>query len=213
MSIKNRQLLVTGVLAGSLWGFSEVVVGAFVKSAALPMRGTLMTAIGVGILFAAFALRRSIAVAAVAVSVTLLIKVICAIYLGGFDSIINSSLAVALEGSAIVLAVSLLRNIFHNNAFFRSALTGISIFCAGTLFYIIGSHLAPCPYLKSLSAAKFFLHETLLWSLFSAVTAPLGYLVGLKLKTHTAEDSALTAPALLTTAGCWIACALTVFLS
>lgn len=213
MSIKNRQILVAGILAGSLWGFSEVVLGAFVKSAALPMRGTMMTAIGIGILFAAFALRRSIAVVALAVLTTLTIKIVCAVYLGGLDSIINSSLAVLLEGSAIVLAVTLLRNVFVNTALFRSALTAIAIFGAGSLFYIIGSRLAPCPYLKSLSAAQFLLHETLPWSIFSALTAPLGYFVGLTLKKHTSEDSVLTAPALLTTAGCWIACAVTVILS
>jgi hypothetical protein len=213
MSIKNRQLLVAGVLAGSLWGSSEVVLGTFIKGAALPLRGTMMTAIGVGILFAVFALRRSIAAAALAVLTTLTIKIICAVYLGGLDSIINSSLAVLLEGSAIVLAVTLLRNVFINTALFRSALTAITILGAGTMFYIIGSRLAPCPYLKSLSATQFLLHEILPWSLFSALTAPLGYLIGLKLKEHVSEESVLTAPALLTTACCWIACAITVIFS
>jgi len=218
---KREQILVAGVLAGSVWGFSEVVLGAFVKSAALPLRGTMMTAIGVGILFALFALRRSIVAVAIAVLTTVVIKATCAIYLGGLDSIINSSLAVMLEGSFIVIFCGIYLwsrgaptpDSEPLRARHSAALAAIGIFCAGTLFYIIGNHLAPCPYLKSLSASQFLLHETIPWSLFSAATAPLGYFVGLKLKENSAEERIITAPALVTTACCWIACAITVYIS
>ena len=213
---KTGQTLVVGILAGSIWGFSEVVLGAFVKSAALPLRGTIMTATGVGILFAAFAFRRKIATAAIAVITTVLIKAICAVYLGGLDSIINSSLAVILEGSAIVLICSVGRprpisepwRVRHT-----SGLAALGIFCAGTLFYVIGNHLAPCPYLISLSPIRFMLHETIPWALFSAATAPLGYFVGIRLKEHSTTEHIAMAPALATTACCWIACAITVVFS
>jgi len=210
---KTEQVLITGILAGSIWGFSEVVLGAFVKSAALPLRGTIMTAIGVGILFAAFAFKRSITTVAVAVLTTVIIKAVCAIYLGGLDSIINSSLAVTLEGLAIVIAccVGRLRPNRELQRARHSAIpAAIGIFCAGTLFYIIGSHLAPCPYLTSLSAGKFLLHETIPWSFFSAITAPLGYFIGIRIKDHNPEEQTITAPVLIATACCWIACALTV---
>jgi hypothetical protein len=172
-----------------------------------------MTAIGVGILFAVFAYTRNIKAVIISLLTTITIKAVCALYLGGLDSIINSSLAVILEGGAVVIGISLLKNIFSNNAFVQSSLSAIGIFCAGILFYIVGSHLAPCPYLKSLSASQFLLHETIPWAALSAATAPLGFSLGIRLKLHNAEKSSRTAPALVTTACCWAACALTVVFS
>lgn len=209
----SKQTIIAGMMAGSLWGFSEVVLGAFVKTAALPLRGTIMTAIGVGILFGLFAFKKSVAAIFCAVLTTITLKILCAVYLSGFDSIINSSLAVIMEGSTIIIAISLIKHFFHNNATLRSLLTGIGILFAGTMFYLIGNHLAPCSYLKGLNFRSFLLHETIPWAFSSAVTAHLGYTIGLRIKKQSIQENFTTITALTTTAFCWIACALTVIFS
>jgi hypothetical protein len=212
MERNGRHLLFAGIAAGSLWGFAEVVLGAGIRSLALPLRGTALTTIGVVVLFALFALGRRVWPVAVALVTVLVIKVVCAIYLGGLDSVINSSLAVMLEGLLILLAIFLLKNIIYNDHVFQSALAGIGMLVAGTLFYFIGSHLAPCKYLSSMSAGQFFVHETLFWSAVSAVGAPLGYFVGRHIRENTVAPERRVIPAMITSAICWAACALAVHL-
>ena len=48
-------------------------------------------------------------------------------------------------------------------------------------FYFIGNRLAPCQYLLSFTPAGFMINEGLIWAAFSAVTVPLGYVIGERL--------------------------------
>ncbi len=216
MDTRSRHLFIIGILVGSLWAFSEVVLGTFIRTAALPMRGTVLTGIGVGILFTGFARTGQPWVVGLAVLTTVVAKVVFAPAFGFGIKVINSSAAVLLEGASILVAVYLLQRRPGHGALARSLAAAAGITCAGAAFYAIGSNLAPCAYLKSFSASAFFARETVPWALFSAVTAPLGYAVGTRWAARHGNRGAadrLPLPALGAIAACWLCCGITVMLT
>lgn len=215
MNTQSRHLFVTGVLIGSLWAFSEVVLGACIRSVALPLRGTLLTGIGVGILFAGFAYTRRPWTIGLAVLTTAMAKVVFAPSFGFGITVINTSAAVLLEGVAVVAAMYALQRYPARGRVTHGLAAATAILCAGTAFYAVGSHLAPCAYLKSFSAAGFLIRETVPWSLLSSLTAPLGYTLGIRwaARQHTQSDRRLSLPAWGAIAACWLCCGVTVMLT
>jgi hypothetical protein len=216
MDTRTRHLFIIGILTGSLWAFSEVVLGTLVRTAALPLRGTVLTGIGVGILFAGFARSKQPWVVGLAVLTAVIAKVVFAPSFGFGIKVINSSTAVLLEGTAVLVAVYVLKSRPAHRGQDRGLAAAVAIACAGTAFYAIGINLAPCAYLKGFSASAFFLRETAPWSLFSAATAPLGYAIGLRWAAAANNrwgGKALPLPALGTIAACWLCCGVTVLLT
>jgi hypothetical protein len=212
MGRSGKHLLFAGIAAGSLWGFVEVVPGLIIRDMALPLRGMLLSAFGGAVLFALFALGRRVWPAVIALLTVLSVKAICAVYLGGLDSVVNSSLAVLLEGAMMVLAIYLLKNIIYNDHLFQGGLAGIGMLLAGTLFFFIGRHVAPCQYLSSMTAGRFFVHETILWGMAVSISAPLGYFIGRYMRENTVSPERKVVPAMVTAAICWGGCALAVML-
>lgn len=206
----RQEQWIVALLAGSIWIFCEVVLGAMVKSMALPLRGTLMTCIGVGVLLMAFAFTRRAWVVGVAVLMTVVGKMIFTpTYGGGFWMVMNSSTAVFLEGACMVAAVSLLSWRCKGRSLRLGFAAGGAMLCAGTAFYAVGIHLAPCPYLLQFSSLGFLVCESMPWGVASAMTAPLGFALGRQLKSRylSREKQSLGAlPACGMIAGCWLAC-------
>jgi hypothetical protein len=212
----RQEQWIVALLAGSIWIFCEVVLGAMVKSMALPLRGTLMTCIGVGVLLMAFAFTRRAWVVATAVLVTVVGKILFTpTYGGGLWMVLNSSTAVFLEGACIFAVACFLQNRGEHRLHWVALASGAAMLCAGTAFYAVGIHLAPCPYLLQFHSAGFLLRESIPWAIASAVTAPVGFALGRQLKYRylSGEKQSLGAlPACGMIAGCWLACVVVITL-
>ena len=213
MSKRTKYLLFTGLLIGSLWAFSEVVLGTMLRAVFLRMRGTLLTGIGVGILLAGFGYTRQVRVVTIAVLTAVFARVVFASLSGSRISLTNGSLAVLFMGILIVIAIWILKPHPLPGNLILGFTAAIAILCSGTLFYIVGSRFDPCPYLRQFSAWIFFLRETVLWGLFSAMTAPMGYRVGVALSRPSVRLAIPSLPPWCIIVGCWLCCGLTMILS
>lgn len=202
---KTRGALFAGVVTGSVWTFSEVVVGAVVRSTVLPLRGTVLTGIGVFLVLAAFGYTRRVRTVATAVLIVVIGRPALALVISAEVSITNGSLAVLILGSCILAAVSITRALPSNRV--RTGLVAASaVLVSGTVFYATGTHFDPCPYLLQFTAVTFFLRETLPWALLSAVVTPAGYRAGRSLAERRVEAAMSPLPAWGVVAGCWLAC-------
>ncbi|HON76864.1 MAG TPA: hypothetical protein PK544_00115 [Spirochaetota bacterium] len=179
----RKDSLILAVLIGSLWGLSEAVLGPVIRHYAAPLRAALLTGTGMAWLGIFLALSRRpgflfitalITMAAMHISVPVLqCSFLCKA---------NSSLAVMLHGSALFTVITITGTQFWN----RTALQALAGFGApllsGTLFFYSGMRLAPCAYLLSYNhgsgLSSFFMHEILLWSLFSMLLLPAGFAAG-----------------------------------
>jgi hypothetical protein len=184
--MSRRDVAITIVVLGSLWGFLEVVLGGAMKSASIPYKGDILTGLGIGLMAVMLALVRRpaglVGVAAVAVAAKQLAVPILGL---SFMCKANSCLAVGLAGGALAGASAVAGARLHRSVVARVA-TGVAAgLAAGTAFYAIGMRVAPCQYLLSFNRqggyVDFMAAEGLIWAALGGVFLPLGYRVGLGL--------------------------------
>jgi len=217
---RRRDILVGLIVLGSIWGALEILLGAGMRSAGIPHKGDVLTALGIGILAFAFAAYRKplvlIGIAAIAASMRQLAVPI--LHLSFFCKA-NSCLAVLLGGTAVAGFARLAASPLKRGYLARVGTGFASGFSAALGFYFIGMHVAPCPYLLSFNRpgglVAFIGAEAIIWAALSAITFPIGYRIGEKVHQSMRELS-LRRPvsyyaSLLTIAGlCWIAGALAI---
>ena len=213
MSTQTKQTFLIGLIAGSVWAFSEVVLGALLRTAILPMRGTLLTGIGAGILFTGFGYSRQVRVVALAVLTAVIARIVFASSFGSGISVTNGSLAVLITGIMMISSVWILKRQPAPHNLTIGLIAAVAVLCSGTLFQIIGIRYDPCPYLLRFTALTFFLRETILWAALSGLAAPLGFQAGKVLSRYPNRITAKSLPAWGIILGCWICCGLTVLLT
>jgi hypothetical protein len=186
------------LVMGSLWGLSEVVLGAALRTAGIPYRSAMLTAVGLGIVGIAagtLARKRFTTLAAIP-----LVAVACkqlVVPILGISPLCkaNSCLAVALEGIAIAAAVRLVDRRLDRSALARAGAGGAAALAASLGFYVAGMHVAPCNYLLSFNRPggllAFMAAEGLIWAGFSALLFPVGYAAGARLRNTLPEVRAL----------------------
>ncbi len=174
-------LLVAILVFGSLWGLSEVVVSGGLRAANFPYRSGLLTGIGMAAMGMSLATTRRLlvplGVGLVAVMVGALVVPVLHV---SIMCKANSLLAVGVESASLSLvAFVLMRK--ANNVYAQMATGALAALTAAAVFYFAGTHLAPCAYLLSFTPQSFLITEGLVWSAFSAILFPLGYLAGREL--------------------------------
>jgi hypothetical protein len=184
---RARDILLTLILIGSVWGLLEVGLGGAMRAGNIPYKGDFLTGLGIGLMAFAFAVYRKplmlIGIAAVAVMVRqtaipiLHLTTICKA---------NSCLAVMLGGGALAGSVGLVGRRIGSSKAARVA-AGLSAgLVAGAAFYYIGMRVAPCRYLLSFNRPGGFVAwmgaEGFIWGGLGAVFFPVGYLAGERLK-------------------------------
>lgn len=186
---RHRDILLGILLLGSIWGFFEVVLGGGMKAGGIPYKGDLMTGLGIGTMAVAYVVYRKaallIAVALVAIAMRQLAVPI--LHLTSFCKA-NSCLAMMLGGCALAGSVAVAGRRLKKGNLPRAA-TGFSAgLLAGTSFYFLGMHVAPCRYLLSFNRpggfAAFLMAEGLIWAALGAVFFPVGYKVGERLESR-----------------------------
>ena len=182
----NRQstlAVIMGILVlGSIWGLSEVVLGGGLRIAKFPYSSGMLTGIGLGVMGLALAMYRKplmlLGIGAISVLVKFLVvpvlhvSVMCKA---------NSALGVMMDAAALTLVAAMVQTTMSRSIHARMGYGAVAAIAAAVGFYFIGNRLAPCQYLLSFSPAGFMITEGLIWAAFSAVTVPLGYVIGERL--------------------------------
>ncbi|MDZ7723605.1 MAG: hypothetical protein U5R06_12590 [candidate division KSB1 bacterium] len=213
MTRHSRNTLWAGILGGSLWAFSEVVLGAALRATALPLRSTILTGIATFILFAAFAYTRRIPTLILAMLTAVSGRIVLTLAAGAQISLTNGSLAVIVTGLCFAGALYMLQAHKHPSFAYLGFTAATAILLSGTLFYAAGLHMDPCPYLTQMTPFMFFMRESLPWAVLSAVSAPLGYAAGHALLNAQQRNNLKRLTIWGLTAGCWLCCALVIWVA
>ncbi len=178
--------LIIILVLGSLWGFSEMVLGSAIRAAGLPFRAGILTGIGMGLLAIALgASRRSLWLPGIALLAALCHQLAVPILHVSFMCRANSFLAVLLEGAALAGVALLVGRRLERGVPIQAASGATAALLAAGAFYFLGLRLAPCQYLLSFNRPggllAFMGAEGLIWAAFSALLVPVGYRIGTQL--------------------------------
>jgi hypothetical protein len=180
-------LLITILVLGSLWGFSEVVLGGAMSTAGLPYRAGILTGLGMGIMGIAIStFRKPLMLAGIAFVAILCKQLVVPILHVSVMCEANSCLAVLLEGLALGGVVSLAGRRLDRGYLIKIVSGASAALLAAAAFFFIGMQVAPCRYLLSFNRPGGFMAflavEGLVWAAFSAMLFPLGYWTGARLR-------------------------------
>jgi len=173
----------TILVSGSLWGFTEVVLGGAMAAAGLPYRSGVLTGLGMGIMAVAIgAFAKPAMLAGIALVAVLCKQLVVPILHVSIMCKANSCLAVLLDGFALLGAVSVFSRRLDSSYLIRTAVGALAALSAAVAFFFVGMHLAPCKYLLSFNhpggLISFLTVEGLPWMLSSALLFPAGYWIG-----------------------------------
>lgn len=187
--IKRAQqvdLLIAILVLGSLWGFSEVVLGGAIAAAGLPYQAGILTGVGMGIMgIVISAFRKPLMLAGIALVAVLSKQLVVPILHVSVMCKANSCLAVMLEGLALVGVIFLAGHKLDKGYLAKIASGASAALLAAAAFWFFGMGVAPCQYLLSFNRPggfmAFLADEALMWAVFSAMLFPVGYWVGTRL--------------------------------
>lgn len=184
---QQADLLIIILVLGSLWGFSEVVLGGAIVAAGVPYRAGILTGIGMGLMgIAISALRKPLMLAGIALLAILSKQLVVPILHVSVMCKANSCLAVMLQTLALIGVVSLAGRKLDRGYVARIASGASAALLAASAFYFLGMRVAPCQYLLSFTRPAGFLaflaDEALMWAVLSAILFPVGYWVGGRLR-------------------------------
>jgi len=208
------------LVLGSLWGFSEVVLGGAMGAARFPYRAAVLTGIAMGLMAVAIAMfRKPLLLVGIPAIAILCKQLVVPILHVSVMCKANSCLAVLVEGLALAGTVTLAGSALHRNGLARIASGASAALFAAAAFHFLGLRLAPCQYLLSFNRPggllAFLAAEGVPWAVFSAMLFPVGYRLGewlkdtvLTLRTRRPFLYYATNAALV--AGCWLASAVAI---
>lgn len=178
---------VLGILMlGGLWGLLELLCGHYLRVSYLPLKGAVLTGLGMGVMGLGFGIRpRASRLPYVGLVTAFSMELGVLVLHCSPMCRANAMLAVSLHG--LVMGSVLMLAGRGERPFWK--LGFLALFAAlgsSCLFYPLGVNLAPCRYLLSYGAQggalTFFLREGLLWGAFSAVLFPAGVSLGRALR-------------------------------
>jgi hypothetical protein len=171
------------LVLGGLWGLSEAALGMFLRQCASTVSGSLMTGAALFFLAAAWAVSPRIITAAVMVAVAAGFKLFDALLLGLpvlHGAIGNPIFAIAMEGAAFVLIVSIVSKSLAGKAAGQGLSGGLAALVAVNLFPLVkyATGVAPCVTGTSYPLSLYYAPIAVA---VSALTVPLGMLAGVEL--------------------------------
>ena len=184
---RKTETWVSIIVLGSLWGFSEVVLGAGLRTAGFPFASALLTAIGVGLMAIAVArFSKPWTLPLIAVVAILCKQLVVPVLQVSVMCKANSCLAVLLQGLGLSATVAVAGKALRRGLPARAASGAAGALVGAIAFYPLGQRLAPCPYLTSFAQrgglATFLTAEGIPWAALSALLFPAGYWLGSRLE-------------------------------
>ena len=181
----GNSFVLTMLALGSVCGLVEVIVKGVLHHLGLHLSGLLigLDCILIGIGMAMF--RNPLMIIGMGVVTCICKQLVVPLHGVSFMCGANGCLAVMLGyGSlAVIAAFTLWRMV--NNITSRMLTGGSGVFLGSIIFYFVGMHVNPCPYLLTFDVpggfASFVAKEGVVWAAFSAALFPLGWSFGERL--------------------------------
>ncbi len=180
-----RSHLAIAVILGSVWGLSEVMLGAGIKACANTISGSLMTGVAMFFIAAAWVSTKSYHIPVLVVLIACLFKLFDAVLLSlpvMHGAIGNPIFAFLLEGFAILLLIAIFRKQNWQKRSSRALLGGGSALIAVAMFPLVkyATGIPACVYPGTAVPLSVFFAPLAI--LFSAFTVPVGFVAGEKIR-------------------------------
>ena len=180
-----RSHLAIAVILGSVWGLSEVMLGAGIKACAHTVSGSLMTGVALFFIAAAWVATKSYHIPVLVVLIACLFKLFDAVLLSLpvlHGAIGNPIFAFLLEGFAILLLIAIFRKQSWQKRSSRAWLGAGSALIAVAMFPLVKYATGIPACVHPATAVPLSIFFAPLAILFSAFTVPLGFVAGEKIK-------------------------------
>ncbi len=180
-----RSHLAIAVILGSVWGLSEVMLGAGIKACAHTVSGSLMTGVALFFIVAAWVSTKSYHIPVLVVLIACLFKLFDAILLSlpvMHGAIGNPIFAFLLEGFAILLLIAVFRKQSWKKRSSRALLGVGSALIAVAMFPLVkyATGIPACVYPTTAIPLSIFFAPIAI--LFSAFTVPIAFVAGERIK-------------------------------
>lgn len=177
----SRSHLAIAVILGSVWGLSEVMLGAGIKACAHTISGSLMTGVALFFIAAAWVSTKSYHIPILVVVIACLFKLFDAVLLSlpvMHGAIGNPIFAFLLEGFAILLLIAVFRKQTWQKRSSRAWLGAGSALIAVAMFPLVkyATGIPACVYPGTAVPLSIFFAPLAI--LFSAFTVPVGFIAG-----------------------------------
>ncbi|MCU0611039.1 MAG: hypothetical protein MUE60_04515 [Candidatus Eisenbacteria bacterium] len=217
-AMTRRDTLVLVLIAGSLWGLSEVALNAGLRFLIPDLRATGLVASGMFLMGMLLGTGRSpVVVPAAALIAVACRQLVVPILQTSPLCKANACIAVTLQAASVAGAAAVLGRRIHHRPAMQAVVAGAGALVAAVSFHTVGLHVAPCAYLQSFGQpgglVVFLGREGIAWATAAALAMPVGYSWGHRLAHPLTRVRAISAPlyyasSLALVAGCWIACGL-----
>ena len=176
-----RSNLAIAVTLGSVWGLSEVMLGAGIKACAHTVSGSVMTGVALFFIAAAWVATKSYHFPVLVVLIACLFKLFDAVLLSLpvlHGAIGNPIFAFLLEGFAILLLIAIFRKQTWQKRSSRALLGGGAALIAVAMFPLVkyATGIPACVYSSTAVPLSIFFAPIAI--LFSAFTVPVGFIAG-----------------------------------
>ena len=184
MSLEPRKTSWGPVLVlGGLWGLSEAALGMYLRQCASTVSGSLMTGAALFFLAAAWSVSPRLQAIAGMVVMACSFKLFDALLLGlplRHGAVANPIFAIAMEGAAFLLIVSLIRGDLAAKPLGRMATGGLAALVAVNVFPLVGfaTGIAACKVPGT--AVPLSLYYSPIAVALSALTVPAGAWTGVR---------------------------------
>jgi hypothetical protein len=180
-----RSHLAIALTLGSVWGTSEVILGAGIQACAHTVSGSLMTGIALFFIAAAWAATKNYHIPVLVVLIACLFKLFDAVLLSLpvlHGAIGNPIFAFLLEGFAILLLVAVFRKQRWQKRSSRAFLGAGAALIAVAMFPLVryATGIPACVYPGTAVPLSIFFAPVAI--LFSAFTVPVGFVAGERIR-------------------------------
>ena len=188
----SRPALAIAIVLGSVWGFSEVLLGAGIKACAHTVSGSVMTGVALFFIAAAWVATRNFHIPILVVLIACLFKLFDAVLLSLpvlHGAIGNPIFAFLLEGFAILMLIAIFRKQSWKKRSSRAFLGAGSALIAVAMFPLVkyATGIPACVYPGTAVPLSIFFSPIAI--LFSAFTVPLGFVAGDRIRKMAHETS------------------------
>jgi len=180
-----RSHLAIAIILGSVWGMSEVLMGAGIKACAHTVSGSLMTAVALFFIAAAWVATKNYRIPILVVLIACLFKLFDAVLLSLpvlHGAIGNPIFAFLLEGFAILLLIAIFRKQSWQKRSSRAWLGAGSALIAVAMFPLVkyATGIPACVYPATAVPLSVFFAPIAI--LFSAFSVPVGFVAGERIR-------------------------------
>ena len=181
-----RSQLALAVILGSVWGLSEVLLGAGIRACAHTISGSVMTGVALFFIIASWAATKNFHIPVLVVLIACLFKLFDAVLLSlpvMHGAIGNPIFAFLLEGFASLMLIAVFRKQTWGKRSSRAYLGAAAALIAVAMFPLVrfATGIPACVYPgTAVPLSIFFAPIAILWSAF---TVPVGFVAGERIGT------------------------------